>query len=119
MAKGNQFSRGRQYLLAGVLGLASLGFMTSAAEARGAVVVSPRHAPTVVYVHKAPPRALVEVRPVRPGPHAVWIGGYYRWAGPRYVWVPGYWERHPRGVWVPGHWRNTPHGHVWVAGYWR
>lgn len=72
-----------------------------------------------VYVRDEPPPPQVEVRPVAPGPNAVWIDGYWRWAHGRYIWVPGHWERHPKGTWVPGHWDKRPRGHVWVPGHWR
>ncbi|MGB5092042.1 MAG: hypothetical protein WBN97_01850 [Parvibaculum sp.] len=119
MAQSNPRLTGGKWLLAAALGLGALGFVTTAAEARTVVGVGPRPAPAVVYVHRAPPPPIVEVRPVRPGPRAVWIGGYYRYVGPRFVWVTGYWEPRPRGVWVAGTWRHTPHGYVWVGGRWR
>ena len=64
---------------------------------------------------------VVEVQPVAPGPHHVWVAGYHRWDGHAYVWVPGAWQVPPHHytVWVPGHWSHNHHGHYWVAGHWR
>ncbi|HWH85007.1 MAG TPA: hypothetical protein VNU71_22510 [Burkholderiaceae bacterium] len=54
----------------------------------------------------APPAPYVEVVPAIPFAGAVWIGGYWGWAGGRHQWHPGRWER-PR----PGYsWR----AHSWV-----
>jgi hypothetical protein len=79
-------------------------------------------ADTRVYVRIGPPVALVETRPVAPGPHHVWIGGYHRWDGQAYLWVPGRWELPParhRG-WAAGHWAHHRHnGYYWVDGHWR
>ncbi len=50
-----------------------------------------------------PPAPYYEAQPVMPFPGALWIGGYWGWAGGRHNWVPGYWER-PR----PGY-RYEPH----------
>ncbi|MGV8995678.1 MAG: YXWGXW repeat-containing protein [Parvibaculaceae bacterium] len=67
-----------------------------------------------IFVPVAPPAPRVEIRPGPPGPQAVWVGGYWRWANRGHVWVPGRWQRPPprRHEWVEGHWR---HGHRgWV-----
>jgi len=48
-----------------------------------------------VVVRVAPPRAIVESRPARPGPHYVWINGYHRWDGNAYRWEGGRWEAPP------------------------
>jgi hypothetical protein len=79
-------------------------------------------ASTRVYVRIGPPAAIVETRPVAPGPHHVWIAGYHRWDGNAYVWVPGHWQRPPahRTTWAPGHWvHHKQHGWYWVEGHWR
>ncbi len=34
-----------------------------------------------VVVHVAPPRPIVEPRPVAPGRDYVWVSGYHRWDG--------------------------------------
>jgi len=84
------------------------------------VVYAPPPETKVVYVTKAPPPHKVEHRPRRPVPHAIWIGGHWRWTGVKYIWVGGYWERKPRGAaWVPGHWTHKRRGWVWVPGHWR
>lgn len=69
----------------------------------------------------APPRPLVEHRPVAPGRGFVWVPGYQRWTGNSYVWVPGSWTRppRPRARWVQAHWIHRPGGWVFVQGYWR
>lgn len=77
--------------------------------------------PRAVVVRTPPPAARVEVRPARPGPGHVWIGGHWRWSGRRYVWAGGHWSRppHPGAVWVAGHWARRGGGWVWVTGHWK
>jgi hypothetical protein len=74
-----------------------------------------------VYVGSAPPPAVVEHPPVRPGPDYIWQAGHYTWDGRRYVWVPGAWILPPRphAVWAPGRWDHDGHGYHWVEGRWR
>jgi hypothetical protein len=74
-----------------------------------------------VYVRVAPPPVIVEHPTVRPGPHHVWIRGFYRWNGVRYVWTPGRWVIPPRhhARWVDGHWVRRPGGWFWMEGHWR
>jgi hypothetical protein len=81
----------------------------------------PASASTRVYVRVGPPAAVVEVRPVTPGPRYVWIDGYHRWDGRAYVWVPGRWALPPRAraAWVPGHWAHSNRGYYFVEGHWR
>ena len=79
-------------------------------------------ADTRIYVRIGPPAAIVETRPVAPGPRYVWVTGYHRWNGTAYVWVPGRWRLPPShySVWVAGHWAHHPHnGYYWVGGHWR
>jgi hypothetical protein len=79
-------------------------------------------ADTRVYVRVGPPAAIVETRPVAPGPRHIWIAGYHRWDGQNYVWVPGHWDLPPAHyrTWVPGHWVHHQHnGWYWVEGHWR
>ena len=89
----------------------------------GSLVVGPACAAPRgrIYVRVRPPAPIVEVRPVAPGPHVVWVPGYYRWSGADYVWVPGRWERppRPRAVWVPAHWTHNRRGWYLVQGHWR
>ena len=74
-----------------------------------------------VIVRVGPPRAIVETRPLRPGPNFVWIDGYHRWDGNAYVWVPGRWEAppRPRARWVAHRWVRRHGGWVLVEGHWR
>jgi hypothetical protein len=74
-----------------------------------------------VVVRVAPPRAMVEHRPVRPGPNYVWINGYHRWDGNAYRWEGGRWEMPPRhhAVWVAPRWEHRHGGYVFVEGRWR
>lgn len=52
-----------------------------------------------VVVMKRPPRpiAKIEVKPVKPRHHAVWVAGHWKWKGHR---------RHGRWFWIPGHWKR-------------
>jgi hypothetical protein len=34
-----------------------------------------------------------ELRPERPHPHSVWVGGHYRYHDGRQVWTRGHWSR--------------------------
>ena len=74
-----------------------------------------------VVVRIVPPAAIVETRPVRPGPNFVWIAGYHRWENNAYVWVPGRWEAPPRphARWVAHRWVRRHGGWVMVEGHWR
>jgi len=72
-----------------------------------------------VYVASEPPPPQVEVRPVSPGPRAVWIDGHWGLSHGKYRWAPGHWEKNAKGTWVPGHWDKRPRGHVWLPGHWR
>jgi hypothetical protein len=74
-----------------------------------------------IVVRVRPPHALVEHRPVRPGPTHVWIGGYHRWDGRAYAWQPGRWEAPPRphAVWVAPRWEHRGGEYVFVEGRWR
>jgi len=93
-----------------------LAAVLSASLAAGA------EAGTRVYVRVGPPVAIVETRPVAPGPGHVWVAGYHRWDGAAYVWVPGRWTVPPAHytVWVPGRWvHHAAHGWYWAEGHWR
>jgi len=71
-------------------------------------------------VQEAPPEPIVEVRPAAPFAGAVWIPGYWRWAGHNHAWVGGHWSAPRAGwVWEPNHWEHTPRGWVHRHGHWR
>jgi hypothetical protein len=74
-----------------------------------------------VFVGVAPPRAVVEVRPARPGAEYIWTPGYHRWDGHGYVWTAGAWMRPPRphAHWVAARWVHRPGGWVLIEGHWR
>ena len=74
-----------------------------------------------VVVQIAPPRPLVEVRPVAPGPNYVWTPGYHHWDGHAYAWSAGAWVVPPRphARWVAHRWVRRNGGWVMVEGHWR
>lgn len=68
-----------------------------------------------------PPRHEVVVVRTRPGPHHVWVAGYWEWRGDRHVWVAGRWVLPPAGMhtWVAPRWERRGGGYVFVVGSWR
>jgi len=67
----------------------------------------------------APPPLRVEVIVLRPSPHHVWVGGYWKWAGLNYVWVEGRWVKaKPNRIWVPGTWAHVGSYWAWTPGRW-
>ena len=80
----------------------------------GCVVAPATHPyrPPVETVYVAPPPPRVEYMGPPPMVGAVWIQGYWRWAGSRHDWVPGRWEA-PR----PGY-RYVPHNWVQQGEHW-
>jgi len=82
-----------------------------------------------VHINIGPPPLQVEVRPARPDPEYIWVGGYHEYdPGARsYHWHPGRWDRPPsQGArWVaprynrhgkeyqfqPGRWKEKGEGH--------
>ncbi|MBC8525345.1 MAG: YXWGXW repeat-containing protein, partial [Candidatus Cloacimonetes bacterium] len=74
-----------------------------------------------IYIPNPPPELVVEIKPVRSYPYAVWIHGHWKWSRRhhRYVWVQGHWKKASAGrFWVAGYWKKTPHGWVWIKGHW-
>jgi len=103
------------------LPLAALVSGCVVAPARPPVVLQPAPAEVIVTTPMAPPAPIVEVIPVAPFAGAIWIGGYWNWAGSRHVWVPGrYVAPRPGHRWEPHRWAPAPGGHwhlrggVWV-----
>ena len=74
-----------------------------------------------VVVKVGPPAAVVETRPVSPGPGYVWTKGYHRWDGERYAWTAGEWRRPPleHAKWVDHRWEHRKDGYVFVEGHWK
>jgi hypothetical protein len=77
--------------------------------------------PPAVVVPKPPPPPRHEVKPPRPGPGHVWVGGRWVWKGNKHVWTPGRWHVPPKphAKWVPPHRKRTPRGLRVVPGHWR
>ncbi|MGA3185724.1 MAG: YXWGXW repeat-containing protein [Bryobacteraceae bacterium] len=74
-----------------------------------------------VVVKIGPPAAVVETRPVSPGPGYVWTRGYHRWDGNAYVWTRGEWRQppHEHAKWVDHRWEHRKDGYVFVEGHWK
>jgi len=74
-----------------------------------------------VVVKVAPPHAIVETRPARPGPNYVWVNGYHRWDGNAYHWESGRWEvpPHAHARWISPRWEHHHDGYVFIEGRWR
>lgn len=106
-------------LAGGVLGNSAdhqRGTLYSEADARTSYVAQePPPAP--------PPPSAPQVIVAQPAPAAVWVEGYYAYAGHgnRYVWVPGHWENPPPHghTFVRPRWERRGSGYVYVRGYWR
>jgi len=83
--------------------------------------IGPAAPAEVVVVPQEPPPLRVEVKPARPHPDHVWVGGYWNWQGGRHVWVAGRWTAPVRrgAVWVPDRWDRAPGGWRRVPGRWR
>jgi hypothetical protein len=73
-----------------------------------------------VVVEAPPPAPIEEVHPPPPFANALWIPGYWHWAGSRHVWVVGRWSPRPAGYgWEPDRWERREDGR-WVQrpGHW-
>ena len=77
----------------------------------------------IIYVRQTPPSTkIVEVKPVKPYPTAVWIPGHWKWSRRqhKYIWVNGHWKKVKKGkIWINGHWKKTPRGWIWIDGHWK
>ncbi len=68
----------------------------------------------------APPNPKKEIKPLKPGPHFVWIFGHWKWNGSRYIWISGHWAKNPAGKkWVTGHWVKRRGRWIYIKGHWR
>ncbi len=49
------------------------------------------------------PAPIREVRTPQPTPEAIWIDGFYEWAGGEWVWLAGTWSQPPvqDAIWIP------------------
>ncbi|HVU24011.1 MAG TPA: YXWGXW repeat-containing protein [Opitutus sp.] len=94
-------------------------------ETRAVVAATPPPAvvagPRTVVIRTAPPMLRHEHRGHRPGPHHVWVGGYWAWDGGRYAWVAGHWALppHRRAVWLQPRWEQRGGTWVFIEGRWR
>lgn len=90
-------------------------------QADKAVPPGLRRAPVEVVVVKAPPPLRREKIPIRPGPHYVWVPGYWMWEAGAYVWLPGAWiaPPAPAAVWVPPRFEQRSGVSVIISGYWK
>ena len=58
-----------------------------------------------------PPAPVYEMVPALPFAGAIWVGGYWGWAGGRHQWVPGHYQRPRVGfVWSPYRWLSVGGG---------
>jgi hypothetical protein len=84
---------------------------------------APAYGPAgVEFVARRPPRELIDVRVVAPGPRYVWIAGHYAWQRGDFAWVSGRWELPPQAEfrrWDPGRWVQARQGWYWAEGRWR
>lgn len=71
-------------------------------------------------VPEAPPAPRHEVVVERPGPHHVWVKGYWHHGGDAWVWMPGRWVEPPRhhAHWVVAHYGKVHGGWRYVPGHW-
>ncbi|MBL7875608.1 MAG: YXWGXW repeat-containing protein [Cyclobacteriaceae bacterium] len=75
---------------------------------------------TIGLVEQPPPAARIEVIPVAPSPHLVWINGHYGYRNHQYVWIDGrYVKPRPQRVWVPGHYVPVRGKYRYVKGHWK
>ncbi len=86
---------------------------------KGILLITPR-VTKIIYVQKAPPGPIKEVRPKKSRYKDIWIPGSWKWTGRKYVWVRGYWDIRPGGkVRVYAKWIKSPKGWYKTHGYWK
>jgi hypothetical protein len=67
----------------------------------------------------APPPLRIEIVTIQPGPHHVWIEGYWKWSGVNYTWIEGRWVKvKPNRAWVRGNWKPMGSFWAWTPGHW-
>jgi hypothetical protein len=105
-----------------------LAVLVASAASLSACVVAPAYPPPqgpyyagpVVVANAPPPAPYVEAVPVAPYAGAIWIGGYWGWAGGRHTWVAGHYEQpRPGYAYAPHRWVQNGdhwelHGGGWV-----
>jgi hypothetical protein len=91
----------------------------SFAAGMSACTLTFRPIPNSVVVTTAPPRTVVEVQTVTPGPEYVWIDGYWNWSGSSWAWTNGRWETSRAGYyWVTPHYTHSGGKQYYAAGGW-
>ena len=77
--------------------------------------------PQISFIARSPPPPRHVAVPPQPVAGAIWIDGYWNWAGARFVWVDGYWERNPPPgrTWERHRWIHTKRGWYQQPGRWR
>lgn len=61
-----------------------------------------------------------EVRPERPGPNHVWVGGYWHHTGAEWTWIGGRWAEPPQrhAHWIAPRYERVKGGTRYVPGHW-
>jgi hypothetical protein len=49
---------------------------------------------TVLIRRPPKPAPIIEIRPIKPHPKAIWIQGHWKWSYKykKWVWIPGHWQ---------------------------
>ncbi len=71
-------------------------------------------------VPSGPPARRHEVVIARPGPHHVWVKGYWRYTGEQWAWNDGRWSEPPRAHvrWVSPRYQRVRGGYRYIPGHW-
>ena len=98
----------------------AVAYPDSAPQAAVSVYVEPPlMQPPPIMVDWAPPPMLVEYPPPMPFYDAIWIGGYWAWAG-TWVWAAGRWVAPPMPhyTWVNPYYEHRGGQVVFITGFW-